>query len=302
MKKLLAILLVAVFCLGVFTACSKKTEGPKTSEQNVTENPYAEFIETYKGDWNGCVKFTDCKDAYKDWEGSITGAIARFNIDNEGNITPFIGLNVQDTPIENLSAKFSEDGTILLSGQWIKVGFKDVVLSENNGTISTKITVENQGGAITLIFNFRRLDDTGWTDENPGFGESQINECMGKSFDELAEINGYSPSDYPAAQQAQEATSEAPKTSDSGENAAAGAIIGSWVYSGGGYTYTFNKDGTGSYTAGSTVMEFTYEDDGSTVKILYKGNTVPNEFAYTIKGKTLSIEDSFGDKVEYTKK
>lgn len=105
---------------------------------------------------------------------------------------------------------------------------------------------------------------------------------------------------------AQTTPSQSAQSADRGEKAddeaQKGAIVGSWEYTSGGYVYTFNADGTGSYTAGETVMEFTYEDDGSTVKILYKNATVPNEFAYTVSGDTLSIEDSFGEKVEYTKK
>ncbi|MBO4432612.1 MAG: hypothetical protein J5852_03670 [Clostridia bacterium] len=302
MKKFILILLVLAFCLGIFTACNKNTNRSSKANPSTTKSPYADFIDTYKGDWNGCVKFTECSGKYDDWNGTITGAIARFNIDYEGNITPFIGLHVEDTPFEGLTAKFSEDGKILLSGKWIKVDFADIELSENNGTISTEIPVKNDYGAITLRFNFRRLDDTGWTDENPGFGQSQINDCMGKTFDELAEINGYSSSDYPETQQ-EKASSEPENGTTKGNNKAqAGAIIGSWEYKNGGYTYTFNSNGTGSYEAGSTVMEFTYEDDGSTVKILYKGNTMPNEFAYTINGNTLSIEDSFGEKIDYEKK
>ncbi len=105
-----------------------------------------------------------------------------------------------------------------------------------------------------------------------------------------------------------EAPTEKAAAADSGEKAddagkaSKGAIVGSWEYTDGGYTYTFNKDGTGSYSAGDTVMEFTYEDSGDKVSILYTGNTVASEYAYTISGDTLSIEDSFGDKVEYVKK
>lgn len=116
--------------------------------------------------------------------------------------------------------------------------------------------------------------------------------CGGKRTDK--------PSETPASTQPADNSGE--QAADNGDEAKAGAIVGSWEYTSGGYVYTFNADGTGSYTAGETVMEFTYEDDGSTVKILYSSATVPNEFAYTISGNTLSIEDSFGEKVEYTKK
>ena len=77
-------------------------------------------------------------------------------------------------------------------------------------------------------------------------------------------------------------------------------IVGSWEHS--GYIYTFNDDMTGSYTVYGTAMNFTYEDDGSRVKILYKGNTVPGTYEYRIDGKKLIIKDSFGSDVVYEKK
>ena len=77
-------------------------------------------------------------------------------------------------------------------------------------------------------------------------------------------------------------------------------IIGSWAH--GNYVYTFNSDKTGDYSYGETKMEFTYEDNGDELEILYTGNTVAGKFAYKIKGKKLIIKDSFGNDVEYIKK
>lgn len=78
-------------------------------------------------------------------------------------------------------------------------------------------------------------------------------------------------------------------------------LVGSWKHTS-GYTYTFNEDGTGDYSYGNTKMEFTYEDKGEEVEILYKGNTMANTFKYRIEGKKLIIKDSFDNDVEYTKK
>lgn len=77
-------------------------------------------------------------------------------------------------------------------------------------------------------------------------------------------------------------------------------IVGSWEH--GSYVYTFNSDGTGNYAYGDTKMEFTYEDTGSEVEILYTGNTVAGKYSYKIEGKKLIIKDSFDNDVEYTKK
>ena len=78
------------------------------------------------------------------------------------------------------------------------------------------------------------------------------------------------------------------------------SIVGSWEYS--GYVYTFNADKTGDYSVGGTKMEFTYEDDGKKVSILYTGNTMAGEYEYRIEDNKLIIKDSFGNDVTYTKK
>ena len=75
-------------------------------------------------------------------------------------------------------------------------------------------------------------------------------------------------------------------------------IVGSWKYNGSTtLMYTFNADGTGSYAGRS----FTYTDDGSSVTILYDGDTASGTYNYTIEGNTLTITDSFGNPVVYSK-
>lgn len=77
-------------------------------------------------------------------------------------------------------------------------------------------------------------------------------------------------------------------------------IEGSWAHQ--DFTYTFNKDKTCSYNAAGTKMTCTYTVDGDKLSILYDGNTVPFETTFKIDGKTLSIKDSFGSDIEYTRK
>ena len=79
-------------------------------------------------------------------------------------------------------------------------------------------------------------------------------------------------------------------------------LVGQWEYSALNCEYTFNEDGTGSYLFAGTEMKFTYEDNGDSFSILYEGNTDATEFEYVIEGKTLTITDSFGEPVEYTRK
>ena len=79
-------------------------------------------------------------------------------------------------------------------------------------------------------------------------------------------------------------------------------IVGTWEYESMGAAYVFNADGTGAYQFAGSEMKFTYTDDGSKLTLNYEGMDVPNEFKYTIEGKILHIEDSFGSIVDYTRK
>jgi len=94
-------------------------------------------------------------------------------------------------------------------------------------------------------------------------------------------------------------------------------LVGEWVHSW-GYVYEFKENGTGSYTIGEMVSEFNYEDKGDKIIFVYKNISAfqdvptdeeggyvyqdPQERKYSIKGKKLSVEDSFGEMVEYEKK
>ena len=82
---------------------------------------------------------------------------------------------------------------------------------------------------------------------------------------------------------------------------ASASILGTWEYKSMNCAYIFYGDGTGAYRYGGVDMPFTYTDDGAEVRILFTGNTAPNVLKYTVKGKILSIEDSFGSVVEYEK-
>ena len=48
-------------------------------------------------------------------------------------------------------------------------------------------------------------------------------------------------------------------------------------------------------------MPFTYTDDGTAVTIHFENSDLPESHKYTIQGKKLTIDDSFGEPVEYTR-
>ena len=119
-----------------------------------------------------------------------------------------------------------------------------------------------------------------------------------------------------AAQQATETTAAAQPTTgaapeaqptevtDGGErtDAADNALVGSWEYESGGFTYTFNSDGTGVYDVAGTEMKFTYTAENSVLAISYEGTSAPMELNYELNGDTLNVKDSGGNDTIYHRK
>ncbi len=79
-------------------------------------------------------------------------------------------------------------------------------------------------------------------------------------------------------------------------------LIGKWEYESGGYVYTFNEDGTGSYSYAGVEAKFTYTTEDNKLSITYDGSTAAFETTYTIDGDVLNIKDSFGNDTIYKRK
>ena len=83
------------------------------------------------------------------------------------------------------------------------------------------------------------------------------------------------------------------------------AIVGKWKYYDKDssysldFVYTFNKDGTGSYSMSGASMPFTYVTDGNKITITYDSG--PFETEYEINGDILNVKDSGGSDTLYKK-
>lgn len=188
-------------------AAAQSGEAPKPTEQTGGDEPKTDeadgeskALALLRGDWNGAFAFRNCTGNFKSTEGYEQGALARFSVDILDNIRPFIGIYVDGLPFEDLSVEYNDgQGCYLLSGRWNSVDFEDVPIRIENGTLSLTIPIDaGDFGALDILLNLRRLDDTGWTDEDPRLSQSNIDFCMGKTFDELAELIGYGFEDYPS--------------------------------------------------------------------------------------------------------
>ena len=80
------------------------------------------------------------------------------------------------------------------------------------------------------------------------------------------------------------------------------SLEGSWEYEGGGFTYTFNSDGSGVYDVAGTQMKFTYTAENSVLAITYEGSDAPMELEYELNGDILNVKDSVGNDTIYHRK
>ena len=99
------------------------------------------------------------------------------------------------------------------------------------------------------------------------------------------------------ATEAPAAATEAETTADKAES----PLVGTWTYEDGGFTYTFNADGTGAYEVFGEVLNFTYTDNGDSIDVLYDDVDSPLNLPYSIDGNTLTVKDSFDEEVKYVK-
>lgn len=95
---------------------------------------------------------------------------------------------------------------------------------------------------------------------------------------------------------AAEATTAAAKAEASNSD-----LVGSWEYESGGFVYTFNDNGTGTYDISGNVMKFTYTADDTKLTITYEGSPAM-ELNYELNGDTLNVKDSAGNDTIYKRK
>ena len=212
MKKRVLTFVAAMLMTAIAAGCGGKEE-PKqevvqeevvqeTTEEAIAEpvedRDMMELISRFQGDWNGAMMFIDCTGKYEYLQDEWTSCLARFVIDEAGNINPFLGVHVEDTPFTNLQAWLDTDmECMMLNGEWIATPFYETRITEYQGTLNLEVYIENSMGSLCMFMNMRHVGDEGWTDEYPGLSPENLAYCRGMSFDELAAINGYAPGDYP---------------------------------------------------------------------------------------------------------
>ena len=157
--------------------------------------------ELIRGDWIGAFGFRACEGDYMALDGQDAAAIARFYVDDSGDIIPFIGINYPDARLKNVEARYDDESEqIRVSGEWDETAFQNVPVDFNNGTLRFIIPISNDIGCTYIRVNLRRPNDNGWFDEDPRMSEQNMEYCSTLTFEELAEQLGFTAEDLPPAQ------------------------------------------------------------------------------------------------------
>ena len=81
------------------------------------------------------------------------------------------------------------------------------------------------------------------------------------------------------------------------------SIVGSWEFGENGFSYTFEKDGSGYFKLGLQENKFTYTIHSNELTILYDANTITYKYTFEIQNNdTLVLTDEKGKTTTYTRK
>ena len=160
-----------------------------------------EIYQKYLGDWNGLLKFKDCTGDYAQLEGVLTGACARIVIDENGELFPFIGFNLEDIYITSAYYEIDyESEMVVLNGTYNNGSYDEVEATIKDGTLSMEFPFSYENGEFNILVNLRKIGDENWTDEDPGFTQGDLDYVRGMTFEDLAQMMGYTENHYPPAE------------------------------------------------------------------------------------------------------
>ena len=172
-----------------------------SSEEAGSDNPDDAIIAKYLGDWSGLLQIYEATGDYAGLNNVVTGACARIVVDDNGELFPFIGLNLSGFYI--MSAYYTLDydnETIVISGDYNSGNYENVEIIEDNGTLTMVFPSIQPNGQFYFKINLRRIGDENWTNENPGFSQGDLDYARGKTFEDIAGMMGYNSNHYPPAE------------------------------------------------------------------------------------------------------
>ena len=157
-------------------------------------------------------------------------------------------------------------------------------------------------GSLTACGNKTETKETSEASATTSAVQQAVTAAAGTTPEQQTTVAGTTPEQQTTVA----GTAEAQRSDSAAENPKADAtdtgLVGSWEYESGGFTYTFNEDGSGVYDMAGTKMKFTYTAENSILSITYEGSTEPMQLEYILSGDTLNVKDSGGNDTIYHRK
>ncbi|MCR5507661.1 MAG: hypothetical protein K6F34_03145 [Lachnospiraceae bacterium] len=187
-------------------AASVPDNGDDTDFYNTDAQMTPEFMKRFEGDWHGLLLYSDAQgDTFSEYDGKKCDVVARFVLDEKGNVTPFMANAQKGDPdtynFRNLTAELDPafDG-MYISGEFLDKGkFDTVFVSEEDGFLYMVIDLKSDNGDSLIVrIGMRRLDAK-WTDDDyPRYPDEGVEFYKGKSFEEVINTFGNPPGNIPA--------------------------------------------------------------------------------------------------------
>ena len=141
--------------LGGISVAAPAEPEPAPSEPDSADTPAS-----VTGDWSGQLEIMDCTGDFESKGGVTCKAIARILTDENGNMTPFIGLAEEGGTITNLTAtSATEDMGAQISGQWSGHDFGDASFAIVEGKLSIQISIYTENGDALLQMTMSPTSD-----------------------------------------------------------------------------------------------------------------------------------------------
>lgn len=112
------------------------------------------------GDWSGTMSLTDYSGEFEEKGGASYKAIARILIDENGNMTPYIGLAKEGGEIKDLTCTpATEEMGAQVTGTWNGVPFDHVDFMIEGGKLSIQIPLYSGDGSALMVMTMDPLTD-----------------------------------------------------------------------------------------------------------------------------------------------
>ncbi len=164
-----------------------------------------DLMQRYEGDWHGLMYFTNGTGRWKERDGKKCDVVARFALDDKGNVTPYMAAAMKEDPdthnFRDLEVELDPFfDTMYVTGMFLDDGeFELEAASSEDGFFHMMFTVEcpKDGSSIDVEIGMRRPDDPWQDDDYPHYSQEGFDYYKGCSLEQVIDTFGNPPSGLP---------------------------------------------------------------------------------------------------------